>query len=92
MLLMLAVPSSLSCRDLLQFVAPFQADIEHIKIIRDSIPNQYMVLIKFKSQVRFSNYFQEVYFSKLLQLLCTYIVETSGYILSNIQWINVQFF
>lgn len=58
MLLMLAVPASTSCRDLLQFVAPFQADIEHIKIIRDSIPNQYMVLIKLKSQVE-KNFIRE---------------------------------
>jgi BRCA1-associated protein len=51
MLLMIAVPAAISCRDLLQFVAPFQANIEQIKIIRDSIPNQYMVLIKLKTQV-----------------------------------------
>lgn len=54
MLLMLAVPAAVSCRDLLQFIAPFQANIEHIKIIRDSVPNRYMVLIKLRTQVSHS--------------------------------------
>jgi len=51
MVCMLAVPSNMSCRDLLQFIAAFQSDIEHVKIIRDCVPNQYMVLAKFKTEV-----------------------------------------
>ncbi|XP_031570682.1 BRCA1-associated protein-like isoform X2 [Actinia tenebrosa] len=47
---MLAVPAKLACIDLLQFVAPSEEFIQHIKIIRDATPNQYMALIKFKNQ------------------------------------------
>ncbi|KAK3737456.1 hypothetical protein QZH41_008333, partial [Actinostola sp. cb2023] len=47
---MLGVPAKLACIDLLQFVAPSEEYIEHIKIIRDATPNQYMALIKFRDQ------------------------------------------
>ncbi|XP_028519639.1 BRCA1-associated protein isoform X2 [Exaiptasia diaphana] len=47
---MLGVPAKLACIDLLQFVAPSEEYIEQIKIIRDTTPNQYMALIKFKDQ------------------------------------------
>ncbi|ODN04212.1 BRCA1-associated protein [Orchesella cincta] len=50
MLVMLAVPCYLSCRDLLQFVAPFKKDLDHIQIIREAIPNQYMALLKCNSE------------------------------------------
>ena len=53
MLCMLAVPTSLTTHDLLQFTAPCNPDIQHMRIIRDSTPNQYMVLIKFRSQVHY---------------------------------------
>lgn len=51
MIVMLSVPSYISCRDLLQFLAPFQKDLDHIKVIRENIPNQYMALLKCKSEV-----------------------------------------
>lgn len=51
MLVMLSVPSYLSCRDLLQFLAPFQKEFLHIKVIRENTPNQYMALLKCKSEV-----------------------------------------
>ncbi|CAL8120081.1 unnamed protein product [Orchesella dallaii] len=50
MLVMLAIPCYLSCRDLLQFVAPFQKDLDHIQIIRENTPNQYMALLKCHSE------------------------------------------
>ncbi|XP_064482341.1 BRCA1-associated protein-like [Ornithodoros turicata] len=50
MLCMLAVPSIMTLHDLLQFIAPVSVNVENIRVIRDSKPNLYMVLIKFRSQ------------------------------------------
>ncbi|KAJ7422695.1 BRCA1 associated protein [Willisornis vidua] len=50
MLCILTVPATMTSHDLMKFVASFCEVIEHMKIIRDSTPNQYMVLIKFSSQ------------------------------------------
>ncbi|RXG73986.1 BRCA1-associated protein [Armadillidium vulgare] len=50
MLCLLGVPTSMTIHDLLQFTAPCYPGIEHMRIIRDTKPNQYMVLIKFKTQ------------------------------------------
>ncbi|MEE6503897.1 hypothetical protein FKM82_005005 [Ascaphus truei] len=50
MLCVLTVPATMTSHDLMKFVAPFNEVIEHMKIIRDSTPNQYMVLVKFSSQ------------------------------------------
>lgn len=47
-LCLLAVPASLSCNDLLNFVAPCHSEIKHIRIIRDGSPNQFMVLLVFR--------------------------------------------
>lgn len=47
---MLSVNATKTIHDILQFTAPFNQDIQHIQIIRDSTPNQYMVLLKFQSQ------------------------------------------
>ncbi|XP_020613706.1 BRCA1-associated protein-like [Orbicella faveolata] len=50
MICMLAVPAKMTCIELMQFVAPSEEFIECVKIIRDATPNQYMVLVKFRSQ------------------------------------------
>ncbi|XP_036028024.1 BRCA1-associated protein [Onychomys torridus] len=50
MLCVLTVPATMTSHDLMKFVAPFNDVIEQMKIIRDSTPNQYMVLIKFSAQ------------------------------------------
>nr|AAS20335.1 IMP protein [Xenopus laevis] len=50
MLCILTVPAAMTSHDLMKFVASFNEVIDHMKIIRDSTPNQYMVLIKFSSQ------------------------------------------
>ncbi|XP_042241567.1 BRCA1-associated protein-like isoform X1 [Homarus americanus] len=50
MLCMLAVPTSMTIHDLLQFTAPCYSVIQHMRIIRDPTPNQYMVLLKFRTQ------------------------------------------
>ncbi|XP_062383638.1 BRCA1-associated protein [Sardina pilchardus] len=50
MLCILTVPATMTSHDLMRFVAPFNDVMEHMKIIRDSTPNQYMVLVKFRAQ------------------------------------------
>ncbi|KAJ7309821.1 hypothetical protein JRQ81_007891 [Phrynocephalus forsythii] len=50
MLCILTVPATMTSHDLMKFVASFYEVIEHMKVIRDSTPNQYMALIKFSSQ------------------------------------------
>jgi len=50
MVCMLSVPSMLTIHDLLSFMSHVTDGLEHIKIIRDSTPNQYMTLLKFKNQ------------------------------------------
>ncbi|XP_052463549.1 BRCA1-associated protein [Carassius gibelio] len=50
MLCILTVPTTMTSHDLMKFLAPFNDVMEHMKIIRDSTPNQYMVLVKFRSQ------------------------------------------
>lgn len=47
---MLAVPAAYTIHDLVKFTAPVGEGIEYMRIIRDSTPNQYMVLIKFRTQ------------------------------------------
>ncbi|XP_057675840.1 BRCA1-associated protein [Corythoichthys intestinalis] len=46
----LTVPATMTSHDLMKLMAPFNEVMEHMKIIRDSTPNQYMVLIKFSTQ------------------------------------------
>uniref|UniRef100_A0A1A8S5M4 BRCA1-associated protein n=1 Tax=Nothobranchius rachovii TaxID=451742 RepID=A0A1A8S5M4_9TELE len=50
MVCILTVPATMTSHDLMKLMAPFNDVMEHMKIIRDSTPNQYMVLIKFCSQ------------------------------------------
>ena len=53
MVCILTVPATMTSHDLMKLMAPFSDVMEHMKIIRDSTPNQYMVLIKFCRQVGF---------------------------------------
>uniref|UniRef100_A0A674NQW9 BRCA1-associated protein n=1 Tax=Takifugu rubripes TaxID=31033 RepID=A0A674NQW9_TAKRU len=50
MVCILTVPATMTSHDLMKLMAPFSDVMEHMKIIRDSTPNQYMVLIKFCRQ------------------------------------------
>lgn len=45
-LCLLSVPATLNCHDLLNFVAPCHPTLQHIRIIRDGTPNQFMVLLE----------------------------------------------
>lgn len=48
-LCLIAVPATLSCHDILNFIAPCHAVINHVRIIRDGSANQYMVILDFRS-------------------------------------------
>lgn len=48
-LCLLAVPATLNCHDILNFIAPCHAEITHVRILRDGSPNQFMVLLDFRS-------------------------------------------
>lgn len=50
MVCILTVPATMTSHDLMKLMAPFNDVMEHMKIIRDSTPNQYMVLLKFCTQ------------------------------------------
>lgn len=50
-LCLIGVPASMTCNDLLTFIAPCHAEISHVRIVRDSTPNQYMALLTFRSHV-----------------------------------------
>lgn len=50
MVCILTVPATMTSHDLMKLMAPFNEVMENMKIIRDSTPNQYMVLIKFCTQ------------------------------------------
>lgn len=47
----LAVPATMTCHDLLIFTAACHGDIQHLRIVRDGSPNQYMALLTFRTQV-----------------------------------------
>ncbi|CAH1134339.1 unnamed protein product [Ceutorhynchus assimilis] len=47
-LCLLGVPCSMTCHDILAFTAPCHPDIGHIRVLRDSSPNQYMCLLTFR--------------------------------------------
>ena len=50
-LVMMSVPAEVICTDLLNFVSHFGKHIEHIRLlIRDSTPDEYMTLLKFKDR------------------------------------------
>ncbi|XP_060532914.1 BRCA1-associated protein [Cylas formicarius] len=48
-LCLLGVPCSMTCHDMLAYTAPCHADISHIRVLRDSSPNQYMCLLTFRN-------------------------------------------
>ncbi|MPC22299.1 BRCA1-associated protein [Portunus trituberculatus] len=84
MLCMLAVPTALTIHDLLQFTAPCYSVIQNMRIIRDPTPNQYMVLIKFRTQGdadMFYNTFNGQCFNSIEEDICRLVyvarVETT---------------
>ncbi|KAF7309649.1 hypothetical protein MIND_00336000 [Mycena indigotica] len=63
MLAVLAVPPWMTPADFLAFVAPASEGITHLRIIRDTIPNRSMAVIKFSHSTRASE-FVEAYNGK----------------------------
>lgn len=55
----LTVPASMTSQDLLQFVGPVAPWVESMKIIRDGMPNKYMVLVKFKNQTFADDFYKD---------------------------------
>ncbi|KAG0205481.1 hypothetical protein BGX28_002964 [Mortierella sp. GBA30] len=53
----LAVPSYMSPGDFLNFVGPVRANVSHFRIIRDSVPNRFMVLMKFRTSKATSEFY-----------------------------------
>ncbi|CAH8510563.1 unnamed protein product [Schistosoma turkestanicum] len=49
MLCFFSVPSHITVKDLLRFISPMRNVIEELKIVKDSTPNRYMALIKFRT-------------------------------------------
>lgn len=45
-LCLLSVPATMNCHDLLNYVAPCHPTLQHIRIIKDGTPNQFMVLLE----------------------------------------------
>uniref|UniRef100_U5ESP9 Putative brca1-associated protein n=1 Tax=Corethrella appendiculata TaxID=1370023 RepID=U5ESP9_9DIPT len=48
-LCLIAVPATLNCHDILNFIAACHAVIKHVRILRDGSPNQFMVLLEFRT-------------------------------------------
>ncbi|CAG9533724.1 unnamed protein product [Cercopithifilaria johnstoni] len=75
-LCMLGVPSLLSCRELLRFIAPSSQYITAMKVIRDSTPNQYMVIINFRSHdaaVRFYDEYNGMTYNAIEPEVCSLV-------------------
>ncbi|VDK72299.1 unnamed protein product [Litomosoides sigmodontis] len=75
-LCMLGVPSLLSCRELLRFIAPSSEYIVAMKVIRDSTPNQYMVIINFRSHdaaVRFYDEYNGITYNAIEPEVCSLV-------------------
>ncbi|KAJ1373263.1 hypothetical protein KIN20_035623 [Parelaphostrongylus tenuis] len=73
MLCMIAVPSQITLREILLFIGSEIETIERIKIIRDSTPNEYMIILKFKTHndaVGFYDEFNGNRFNSLEQNRC----------------------
>ena len=50
MICMLGIPNTVSCNELLDFIMPFNENLQYMRILRDTVPNQYMALFKFINQ------------------------------------------
>ncbi|KAF9436621.1 hypothetical protein BGZ76_003462 [Entomortierella beljakovae] len=69
----LAVPSYMSPGDFLNFVGPVRSNVSHFRIIRDAVPNRFMVLMKFRSSdtaFEFYNRYNGKAFSSLEAEIC----------------------
>lgn len=77
---LLAVPATMTCHDLLTFTAACHADIQHLRIVRDGVPNQYMALITFRTQqaaAEFYSTFNGAPYNSLEPECCCHLVFVS---------------
>ncbi|XP_067015276.2 BRCA1-associated protein isoform X2 [Anabrus simplex] len=76
----LAVPAAMTCHDLLTFTAACHGDIQHLRIVRDGSPNQYMALLTFRTQQAASEFystFNGAPFNSLEPDCCCHLVFVS---------------
>ncbi|KAF8979105.1 hypothetical protein BGZ46_005816 [Entomortierella lignicola] len=69
----LAVPSYMSPGDFLNFVGPVRSEVSHFRIVRDTAPNRFMVLMKFrtvKATAEFYKRYNGKVFSSLEPEIC----------------------
>jgi BRCA1-associated protein len=69
----LGVPSYMTTSDFLSFVGSFRHEFSHVRIVRDSSPNKYMVLLTFLDQRTADAFFMDFngrQFSSLEPELC----------------------
>lgn len=80
---MVEIPAHVTCFELLQFIAPVADKIIESKIIRDDSPNQYFVVIRFKSSVGFNNVY--------ILLLVYYLSFVARFVqfLPGVQWTSI---
>ena len=75
MICFMSVPARMTSHDLIQFLAPVEDWIEHIKVLRaDGTPNQYMLLVKFRTHrnaLDFYKNFNNKPFNSLEKDLCS---------------------
>ncbi|XP_034236296.1 BRCA1-associated protein isoform X2 [Thrips palmi] len=77
---LLAVPATMTCHDLLTFTAACHEDIQHVRVIRDGTPNQYMVLLTFRTQqaaTEFYKTFNGAAYNSLEPDVCCHLVFVS---------------
>ena len=73
MICFLGVPGRMTSHDIIQLLAPVHCWIETIQVVRDNSPNQYMLLVKFKTHqnaVDFYKNFHDKPFNSLEQEVC----------------------
>ncbi|KAF6202465.1 hypothetical protein GE061_004866 [Apolygus lucorum] len=76
----LAVPTTMTCTDLLSFLAPCRDEIKHVRIIKDGSPNQYMALITFRSPSSVKDFFTSfngIPFNSMEPDFCCHLVFVS---------------
>ncbi|KAJ1728963.1 hypothetical protein LPJ61_003760 [Coemansia biformis] len=56
-LAVLAVPGYMAPTDFLSFTGPFADSIEHVRVIRDKLPNRYMLLLKLRSVAKADEFY-----------------------------------
>lgn len=73
MLCMMTIPAAYTIHDLIQFTAPLNGSMEGMQVLKGTMRNQYMLLIKFKDQKatdEFYSYFNNRPFNSIEEYMC----------------------